>query len=93
MCIIVYYVRILKMFFIFCVKIFEILCFEGEILLVVYYQMLDLNLMGDENFGSNFVKVFLKNKNSIKRYFYFIIMFYLIYMYVIINMIIFFYLE
>lgn len=52
--------------------------------------MLDLDLMGDEIFGSNFVKVFLKNKNSIKRYFYCIIMFYLIYMYVIINMIIFF---
>lgn len=67
------------MFFIFCVKIFEILCFEGEILLVVYYQMLDLDLMGDEIFGSNFVKVFLKKKNSIKRYFNEIIMFYLIY--------------
>lgn len=79
MCIIVYFVRILKMFFIFCVKIFEILCFEGEILLVVYYQMLDLDLMGDEDFGSNFVKVFLKKKNSIKRYFNNIIMFYLIY--------------
>lgn len=79
MCIIVYFVRILKMFFIFCVKIFQILCCEGEILLVVYYQMLDLDLMGDEDFGSNFVKVFLKKKNSIKRYFNDIIMFYLIY--------------
>lgn len=90
MCTTVYYVRILKMFFTFCVKIPEILCPEGEIPLAVHYQMLDLNSMGDENSGSNLVKVFLKNKNSIKRHFYFITMLYPIYMYLIINTTIFF---
>lgn len=69
MCTTVYFVRILKMFFTFCVKIPEILCPEGEIPLAVHYQMLDLDSMGDEDSGSNLVKVFLKKKNSIKRHF------------------------
>lgn len=78
MCTTVYFVRILKMFFTFCVKIPEILCPEGEIPLAVHYQMLDLDSMGDENSGSNLVKVLLKKKNSIKRHFNYITMLYLI---------------
>lgn len=66
------------MFFTFCVKIPEILCPEGEIPLAVHYQMLDLDSMGDENSGSNLVKVLLKKKNSIKRHFNYITMLYLI---------------
>lgn len=76
MCTTVYFVRILKMFFTFCVKIPEILCPEGEIPLAVHYQMLDLDSMGDENSGSNLVKVFLKKNNIIKRHFNFITMLY-----------------
>lgn len=78
MCTTVYFVRILKMFFTFCVKIPEILCPEGEIPLAVHYQMLDLDSMGDEISGSNLVKVLLKMKNSIKRHFNYITMLYLI---------------
>lgn len=78
MCTTVYFVRILKMFFTFCVKIPEILCPEGEIPLAVHYQMLDLDSMGDEISGSNLVKVLLKKKNSIKRHFNYITMLYLI---------------
>lgn len=79
MCTTVYFVRILKMFFTFCVKIPEILCPEGEIPLAVHYQMLDLDSMGDEDSGSNLVKVFFKKKNSIKRHFNNITMLYPIY--------------
>lgn len=79
MCTTVYFVRILKMFFTFCVKIPEILCPEGEIPLAVHYQMLDLDSMGDEDSGSNLVKVLLKKKNSFKRHFNVITMLYPIY--------------